>query len=83
MRARRSGWSTRAARARAHLGTDRGSRTTEPVTPSTTASPEPPLAPATWATPAAAASRKTMPKPSCSRPNQRLRHSMAKTSAMP
>ena len=43
----------------------------------------PPEAPATWATPAAAASRKTIPNPSCSRPSHRLRHSMAKTSAPP
>ena len=35
----------------------------------------------TDATPLAAASRNTMPKPSCSRPNQRSRHSMANTSA--
>ena len=37
----------------------------------------------TWGTPHAAASRNTMPKPSCSSPAQRLRHSMAKTSAQP
>ena len=51
-----------------------GGRTTTPVSPSTTASAAPPLSPATWGTPAAAASRKTMPKPSCSSPPQRLRH---------
>ena len=39
-----------------------------PVTPSTTASSEPPLRPATWGTPHAAASRKTMPKPSLLEP---------------
>ena len=61
----------------------RGSRTTTPVSPSTTASSAPPLAPATCGTPAAAASRNTMPKPSCSSPPQRLRHTIANTSAQP
>ena len=69
--------------ARAAAPTSVGRLTTRPVSPSSTASPAPPEAPATWGTPAAAASRKTMPKPSCSRPSHRLRHSMAKTSAAP
>jgi hypothetical protein len=41
---------------------------------------EPPERPATTASPVAAASRKTMPRPSTSRPARRLRHGMAKTS---
>ncbi len=69
--------------ARATAPASVGRRTTRPVSPSATASPAPPEAPATWGTPAAAASRKTMPNPSCSRPSHRFRHSMAKTSAAP
>ena len=42
-----------------------------------------PTAPATCGTPHAAASTNTMPKPSCSRPPQRLRHSIVNTSAQP
>ena len=46
---------------------DRGS-TTCPVSPSSTASGAPPESPATTGRPQAAASRKTMPSPSTSRP---------------
>ena len=53
------------------------------VSPETTASSDPPLAPSTCGTPAAAASRNTIPNPSCSSPNHRLRHAMANTSAQP
>ena len=56
-------------------------RTTNPVSPSTTASCEPPLRPATDGTPHAAASTNTMPNPSASRPPQRSRHSIENTSA--
>ena len=48
-----------------------------------TASWAPPESPATCGTPHAAASRNTMPKPSCSRPPQRFRHGIEKTSAIP
>ena len=54
-----------------------------PVTPSSTASAAPPLLPATCGTPQAAASRNTMPKPSCSSPPHLLRHSMVEISAQP
>ena len=57
-----------AAQGVGHRGRVVGRRTTSPVSPSTTASAAPPLSPATWGTPAAAASRNTIPKPSCSRP---------------
>ena len=56
---------------------------TMPVSPSATASWAPPLRPAIWGTPAAAASRYTIPNPSCSKPRHRVRHSMANTSAHP
>ena len=51
--------------------------------PAATASNEPPERPATWGTPHAAASRKTIPKPSCSSPPHLERHGWAKTSARP
>ena len=73
----------RRASVRARPATASGSSpwTMRPVTPSMTASSDPPLCPATCGTPHAAASRKTMPKPSCSSPPHRSRHSIAKTSA--
>ena len=55
--------------------------TTNPVSPSTTASCDPPLRPATAGTPAAAASRNTIPNPSASSPPHRSRHGIANTSA--
>ena len=56
---------------------------TYPVSPSATASAAPPESPATCGTPHEAASTNTIPKPSCSSPPHRLRHSMANTSAQP
>ena len=82
-RPRRVGSSSSAANASAAACTSSGSSTTKPVTPSTTASAAPPDAPATWGTPHAAASTNTMPNPSCSRPPQRLRHSIVNRSAQP
>ncbi len=78
---RRPSSSSSAASARATAAGSSGGSTTSPVSPSATASAAPPLSPATCGTPHAAASRNTMPKPSCSRPPHRLRHSMANTSA--
>ena len=63
--------------------TSPGRSTTSPVTPSTTASRTPPARPATCGTPLAAASRKTMPKPSCSNPSHRVRRTSRHVRAIP
>ena len=55
--------------------------TTMPVSPSITASGAPPERPAITGRPVSAASAKTMPKPSTSKPPQRVRHGEAKRSA--
>ena len=75
----RSGSSSRPATASVTCASDRPSTVT-PVSPSRTASGEPPERPATTGSPVALASRKTMPRPSTSRPPRRVRQGIAKTS---
>ena len=69
-----------AANASAISSGERGS-TTYPVAPSTTVSGAPPDRPTTTGSPVAAASRKTIPSASGSRPHSRVRHGSANTSA--
>ena len=80
IRAARSGSASRSPTAAAIAPTSQPS-TTRPVSPSSTVSGAPPERPATTGTPVADASRKTMPRPSTSRPAPRVRHGMANTSA--